>query len=293
MGKSATQNGKDWEVTLWSLLTKYPGFRKDLLKANVSIDDLLNIDSKDGSNKDNKILKKELTERFLTKHEKMVGMRDASALRGDILCEILGLIIDIKNYASVQGTMKLKDLKLEDYIKGFDSNIKYPLFYMMEMFDFLDDHGINVELLKVFLFSKEKDVEWFKNVLQPIYNENKTVAMMSPSSFAKFFCFNECGYASDLAGIKPIKGFLSKVEDTVEFKVVDFLNNIKSSFVEVKLHIDEKGYTFFNFYDGTECIYILSQRGWDEKRTKRFGSNCSFINKNYMTLVSKVEIPKE
>ncbi len=293
MGKNATQNGKDWEVMLWYYLLKYPGFRKDLIQANISIEDLTNIDSKDSGNESNKSIKKSLAKLFLEKNEKMVGIRDASALRGDILCALLGIIIDIKNYASVQGTMKLKDLKLENYIKGFDSNIKYFLFYQLDKFDFLDYHHMNVESIRDFLFSKDKDIEWYKAYMQPLYNESKTIAYMTPANFASFFCFNECGYAYEYAGVKPIKGFFSKVEDTVEFKVVDFSKNIKSTFVEVKLHIDDKGYIFFNFYDGAECIYILSQRGWDEKMSKRFGSNCSFINKNYMTLVSKVEIPKE
>lgn len=291
MGKTATQNGKDFEINLWDYLSK-PGFRKNLIQANVGLDDFTNIDSKDKNNKKNITLKKELHQKFIKEHKSMPGMRFASALRGDILCNILGIIIDIKNYASVQGTMKLKELKLEDYIKGFDSNIKYPLFYKLDNFDFIDDHADHLNQLRDFLISKIKNIDWFKNEFQPKFKNGVTVAYMTPINFADFFCFNECGFAWNYSGVKPIKGFFSKVEDTVEFKVIDF-TEIKSSFIEVKLTIDEKGYIFINFYDGDECVYIISQRGWDEQRSKRFGSNCSFIKKSAMTLVSKIEIPKD
>lgn len=290
MGKTATQNGKDFEVSLWDHLS-IPGFRKNLIQANVGLDDFTNIDSKDNNNKKNIALKKELHQRFLKDNEAMPGMRFASALRGDILCNILGIIIDIKNYGSVQNTMKLKDFNPEDYIKGYDSNIKYSLFYKSSNFDFVDDHAINFDQLRDFLLSKTKDIEWFRNEFQPKFKNLTTIAYMSPTNFADFFCFNECGFAWDYSGVKPIKGFFSKVGDTVEFKVIDF-TEIKSSFIEVKMIIDDKGYVFINFYDGDECVYIISQRGWNEQRSKRFGSNCSFIKKSAMTLVSKVEIPK-
>lgn len=292
MGKPATKNGADWQVYLWDLFRDNPGFRKDHFQANISFDDLVDIDSKISNNDSNKNLKKKLANNFLETHDKMAGIRDASALRGDILCETLNIIIDIKNYGSVQGTMKLKDLNLNDYIKGIDSNLKYPLFYAMDGFDYVDNYGDIIKSLRDFYFSKDKSISWFRENIQSKFSENKTIAYMTPADFAEFFCFNECGYAWKLAGVKPMKGFSSKIDDTVEFKVVDFKNNIKSSFVEVKLHVDDDGYVYINFYDGDTCIYIISQRGWTGKMSKRFVSNCSFINKKYMTLVSKVELPK-
>lgn len=286
MPKTATQNGADWQVFIWHLFKDFPGFRKDHFQGNISFDDLKDIDSKKGKNS----LKKQLFEKFLETHDKMPGMREASALRGDVLCEDLNIIVDIKNYGSVLGTMKLSGLNLKDYIKGIDSNIKYPLFYALEYFDFIDDYAKVVESLRDFYFNPKKDVDWFKSTIQPMFSDNKTIAYMTPANFAEFFCFNECGFAWKLSGVKPMKGFSSRVdENTVEFKVVDFKNNIKSSFVDVKLHVDDKGYVYFNFYDGDKCIYIISQRGYYEK----FGPNCSFINKEYMTLVSKTELPEK
>lgn len=123
MKDSATRRGYVNEVQKWELFEKYAGFRKDTFKANISFDDLKNIDSKSGKMAS---YRKDLMESFLKTHDKMPGINFRSSLRGDVLCENLKLIVDLKNYASVQETMKLPEFLLEDYIKGIDSNIKYP-----------------------------------------------------------------------------------------------------------------------------------------------------------------------
>jgi hypothetical protein len=101
----------------------------------------------------------------------------------------------------------------------------------------------------------------------------------------------ENGFAWKYNEVMPLKGFFSKVENTIEFKVIDFGRTIKSSIIEVKMKIDNRGYVYIMFYDGKDCIYIISQRGWTG--IKKFTSNCSFINKKYMELVSKVDIPTD
>jgi len=280
--KTATLRGKEFQDLIWKLLEK-AGLRKDLFQSNIGMDDLMDIDSKDKSNVNNAI-KEGLKLKFLDTHEKMPNLNFSSALRGDIYCTALNIIVDIKNYGSSQGQMKLPGLKKEDYIKGIDSNLRYPLFYKLEDFDFLDNQAKNFDSLTDFLFMMD-DLDWFKEFAK-LYKNNVPVALMTKEHFADLFCFMECGYAWDLFGLNQMKGFLSKVEDTVEFKVIDLLK-IKD-FVTVKMHIDDNGYIFINFYDGDKCIYIISQRGWNED----FISNCSFISKEYMTLIGKVEIPE-
>lgn len=294
MGKNVTIEGRKWEVLFRSYLSDHPGFRKSLMNSNISMDDLINIDSKDKNNPFVKI-KKELKALFLDNNSVMPGLNYSTSLRGDILCESLNIILDIKNYATAQGVMKLpKFLKKEDYIKGVDSNLKPFLFYSLDLFDFVDKHE-DLKILKNFYMgtmedtqSWWRDYDWYNTFCQK-YSKETTVAYLPLKNFIEVFCTMECGYAWKIKGVEPVKGFLSKVENNVEFKISEFQNDVKSPDIEVKLYTDIDKYVFMNFYDGDTCIYSISQRG--NGGLKKFGSNCSFINKNYMRTISNVPIP--
>lgn len=285
---SNTLKGKQFQEFIDNLLKNNPGFRKNLIKENASYDEFYDIDCKEKDNASGS-MRKELTAKFLQDHNPMPGGDFRSSIRGDIFYKSYmhnsKMIIDVKNYASSQGMMKLPELDKNDYIKGIDSNLKYPLFYELGLFDFIDDCKTDFENLRDFYFS-DKNIEKFKITFKSKYDENKTVAYMNPSNFNEFFCFMENGFAWRYSGAMAAKGFFSKVEDTIEFKIIDFQKSIKSSMVEVKMKINDKGYVYISFYDGNDCIYIISQRGWNED----FKSNCSFINKNCMELISKVKI---
>jgi hypothetical protein len=287
--RSNSKKGQDCQNEVMEYL-KHPGFRKDLTKVNCSIEDFKVIDSIRG---EGKALREKSMEKFLEKNSKMPGIRAASAVRGDILFDTFeggDMIIDIKNYASSQGMMKLTDFDGKNWMKSTDSNLRYFLKYKMDNFDFTDDNENLIIYLRDFYFSLRKNVDEFKKKFENFHTP-QTIAFMSKDNFVDFVCFMENGFAYEYSGLRKIKGFISQMnKETFEFKVLDLYKTLKSSIIEVKLKMDDKGYIFIYFYDGKECVYIISQRGWTGK--SKWSGNCSFIKKDKMVLVSKVTIPK-
>jgi len=273
---SATKKGEKFQELLWNLFENTT-MLYDLTGYEIS--EILNIDSKI---KDNpfKPVKNKAKLLFIKEYGKMPNINSSSSIRGDLL---LGRKIgDIKNYGKALGQMHLQNLPNDNYIKGIDSNIRYLLFYHSDIFNVED-----LSDLKNFYFSSNKDMTWFETMKEK-YNTLINITSIGKEDFVYMFYFMELGYAWNMVGIEPSKSFISKVGDDLEYKEIDLDDILEDDVVDVDLMIDDKGYVYIYFYQNGDPIYILSQRGEKEN----FCSNCSFINKNYMKLVNKVNIDK-
>lgn len=267
---NATKAGAKFQVDVMDSIQN-KNLSQDLMGVDKS--NILDIDSKNTHNSFY-TKKKDSTELFLTKNEKMPGIRPASAIRGDIFITTENKITDLKNYGPVQGQMKFPDSNSSQFMKGIDSNIKYALFYKLDSFYHEDLEG-----LKNFYLSKNKDLNWFENFVSK-YSNQTHISNMTKESFIDLFCFMELGFAWDLVGFKPIKSFISKVGDTLEYKEVDLTSTLTNDTIRVELKTTSDGYVYIYFYQGSDCIYILSQR--------KSIANCSFINKKYLRVINTV-----
>ena len=116
---------------------------KLLKKTNLSTD-LMNVDSSNIDNIDSKKrffkkLRKKITKLFLTKNGKLPYINYNSSIKGDIIIKgLVNIICDIKNYINIDGRMKFPTncgLTMNSFMKGVDSNIKYPIFYFFRNYE--------------------------------------------------------------------------------------------------------------------------------------------------------------
>lgn len=277
MAKNNNQAGEDFQNFILE--------SNDLISSLLSLtenDQLLDIDSKDKLNYFSQV-RKQLTETFKSENDNFAYQQ--SALRGDILLnDVTGLkpkrIFDAKNYFGIQGTMKFIGEDVNKFMKGIDSNIKYILFHKLNLFQFID--GV-LFYLKDYCKS-EDNKDWFNN-LKTNYSEKKSIGKISRNNFIDLFCFMELGFGWKEFGLNPVKSFISKTEDNyLLFSSIDFDQTLNSHDLDVKFFVNVDGYIYIYFYQGDDCVYILSQRD-------SLQANCSFINKEYMQVVNKVEIP--
>lgn len=275
MAKNNNKAGEDFQNFIFK--------SNDLISSLLSLgenDQLIDIDSKDKSNFFSQIRKK-LTDSFKSKNEKFAFK--ASSLRGDILLNDntgTNRVFDAKNYFGIQGTMKFVGEDINKFMKGIDSNIKYVLFHKLNLFQFTDNVLFD---LKDYCKSKNNKT-WFDN-LKNNYSEKKSIGKISRNNFIDIFCFMELGFGWEEFGLSPVKSFISKTEDNnLLFSSIDFDKTLNSHDLDVKFFVNTDGYIYIYFYQGGDCVYIISQRN-------SLDGNCSFINKEYMKVVNKLQIP--
>ena len=241
---------------------------KLLKKTNLSTD-LMNVDSSNIDNIDSKKrffkkLRKKITKLFLTKNGKLPYINYNSSIKGDI-----------KNYINIDGRMKFPTncgLTMNSFMKGVDSNIKYPIFYFFRNYE----NELSKLYIYFFLLKKNKF-----NTFTSKYKTKETVCFLSKEKFIDLFCFVELGFGWKLHNISLVKYFLTKNGDKLQYKSIDFNKTLDDSNIRVDL-LFEADYTYIFFYQNDECIYILSQRPTS--------ANCSFINLNHIKILNEVNI---
>jgi len=273
--QSATKNGEKFQDQIWDLSEE----DKKILFNTDDISCLVNTDSK-VLNCSYKQIRNKLLKDFVLVSEKMKGIHSASALRGDIVDEDKKIIYDIKNYDKIKGQFKFPSdevLSSDGFIKGIDSNIKYALFYFLNKF-----YNKDLEDLKNYFFSKSKNETLFDQISNK-YKNRTAVSQMDKKNFIDLFLFMELGFGWNIKGVKPIKRFISQVDNTniIENKEVNLYESLSNDKIDVQIKI-EKDYTYLYFLQNENCIYIISHR--------KDKANCSFINRNYLKKISSIDI---
>jgi hypothetical protein len=279
MAKNNNQAGEDFQ----NFILESHKLTSKLLSLDED-EQLIDIDSKKGFGKE---IRTNLKDIFKQKYGGYTN--ESSSLRGDFYLQDINAIqkkkiIDAKNYLDIQSNMYFHSSQdVKKFMKGFDSNIKYLLGHKLHLFNFDDDV---LYRLKDFIFSKnsKQNIEWV-NSLKHIYNEETKIGSISKEGFNDIFLFMELGFAWNEFDVAPEKYFISKNKDNeVIFSCINFNNSLNNDDFIIKFCVSQKGYFYIYFYQGDDCVYILSQRDdWT--------ANCSFINKDYMQVVNKVQIP--
>lgn len=276
---SATKNGENFQANVTRKLQD-PKFLKNVLGLD-NAGDVEDIDSKDKNNS-YKSLRIELLKKFLEINDKMPRINVSSAFKGDLLNLIAKKIIDIKNYDGIKNMKFPENENPENFIKSIDSNIKYALFYKLNNFFHQDLKDL------CDFYSYSKNIEWYNSMIEK-YKTSTTICTTTKAKLIDLFLFMEFGYGWDMSGspiTSNIKGFISQVEDSYQYKEVNLQESLDDSEIRVNLMFDEKGYVYIYFYQNDVCVYIMSQRGPKDK----YQGNCSFINRKHLNIVSTVKM---
>lgn len=267
---SANKSGEEYQEEIFKLL-KTTNLSIDLMNV-----DSFNIDNIDAKKNFFKKLRKKITKLFLTKNDKLPYINYNSSIKGDIIIKgLVNIICDIKNYVNIDGRMKFPTnygLTMNSFMKGVDSNIKYPIFYFFRNYE----NELSKLYIYFFLLKKNKF-----NTFTSKYETKETVCFLSKEKFIDLFCFVELGFGWKLHNISPVKYFLTKNGDKIQYKSIDFNKTLDDSNIRVDL-LFENDYTYIFFYQNDECIYILSQRPTS--------ANCSFINLNHIKILNELNI---
>jgi len=93
----------------------------------------------------------------------------------------------------------------------------------------------------------------------------------------------ENGFAHDVYGAVPIKGFISQVnKNLIQYKTVDLNKSLSDSDVRLDLSVPDNGYVYVYFSQDEKDVYIISQRDTGQ-------ANCSFINNDYVDVIHSVD----
>lgn len=206
-----------------------------------------------------------------------------SSLRGDFLLEIIKAIVDSKSYPYIQGVMKFcNDIHNSfDYIKGIDSDIRHTIRYMRYnniLFNHIDFNNATELIL-----NNDKEISKY----HPIFIEPVLIGTISENDYLKIFYTNEIGFAYDNNYFNIFdKIFINKIDEgTISIKKVNMIN---VGNIDLYFYIDPKTkYIYLLFYEGEECIYILSHRD------NMVRGNCSFINRDKLIDLGTVSLIKK
>jgi len=270
---SASQKGTIFEKYIFELLQK-TNLLSDLTKKNIDKDEtiIINIDSKTSYKEERRTTKK----LFIELLGKFKNMRPQPALKGDYLIKIDGVdeVFDAKNYDNINPNFKfpkIEGLSPELFIKGSDSNIKYPVFYYLKNYD---------NFLYNFLFPinniKKKEA---RAIIETEFITKKQIAEITRDEFISIFRMVELGYAWKLFNIIPKRNFIIKSGKKIQYKFASF-EEIPNNDIVVDLLL-QNGYLYIFFTQNDNILFIISQR-FDNK------ANCSFINKDYVKFVGEV-----
>jgi hypothetical protein len=236
---------------------------------------IINVDSKN-----NKLpfrnIRINLKEKFIKNNGAMPRINITSAIRGDVLIQTDSyiLICDIKNYSKNTTMFKFpKHIinELNDFVKGADSNVKYTSFYITKNIN--EDFG----KLHNYLFSKSKDDFLY---LKNKYKDAKKICEIDKDIVIKIFSFVELGFCYDMYNVSTKKLFITKNNDKLESKYVDFKESLYNDTpIDIEL-IVEDDYIHLFFLQNGEIFYTISHRG--------NGGNCSFIHKKHLKNLGEV-----
>ena len=270
---SASQKGTIFEKYIFELLQK-TNLLSDLTKKNIDEDEtiIINIDSKTSYKEERRTTKK----LFIELLGKFKNMKPQPALKGDYLIKINGKdeVFDAKNYDSIIPKFKfpkIEGLSPKSFMKGSDSNIKYPIFY------YLKNHA---SVLYNFLFpinnTKKNEA---KAIIETEFTTKKQITEITKDEFISIFRMTELGYAWEEFNIIPKRNFIIKSGKKIQYKYASF-DNISSNNVIVDL-FTQNGYLYLFFTQNDNILFIISQRVSGQ-------GNCSFINLDYVHLVNEV-----
>lgn len=130
---SASKEGKIFETIVFDKLINTDLFEKLTNKPNGK-NIFINIDSRTAEFKKKR---RTATTQFKQKMGKFHRMNASASLKGDYLIDIDGVseVFDAKNYSNPNDSFKFPNLSettINNFIKGSDSNIKYPVFYLLK-----------------------------------------------------------------------------------------------------------------------------------------------------------------
>jgi len=268
---SASKEGTIFEKNIFELLQKTNLFY-DLTKKTVDKNTFINIDSKTSYGEKRRMNKIS----FLEKMGNLKNINYQTALKGDYLIKINGKdeVFDAKNYDSITYGFHfpiIEGLSPKSFMKGSDSNIKYPLFY------YLKNHA---SVLYNFLFpinnTKKNET---KAIIETEFSTKNQIAEITKDEFISIFRMTELGYAWKEFNIIPKRNFIIKSGKNIQYKYASF-DNISNNNVIVDL-LTQNGYLYLFFTQNDNILFIISQRVSGQ-------GNCSFINLDYVHLVNEV-----
>jgi hypothetical protein len=268
---SASQKGTDFENYIFELFKKTDLF-SDLTKKTVDKNKFINIDSKTSYGEERKKIKI----LFIQLRGKFKNMKPQTTLKGDYLIQINGEdeVFDAKNYDSIIPKFKfpeIEGLSPKSFMKGSDSNIKYPTFY------YLKNHAA---VLYNFLFpSNNTKKNEAKAIIETEFTTKKQITEITKDEFISIFRMTELGYAWKEFNIIPKRNFIIKSGKKIQYKYASF-DNISNNNVIVDL-LTQNGYLYLFFTQNDNILFIISQRVSGQ-------GNCSFINLDYVHLVNEV-----
>ncbi|NBW14330.1 MAG: hypothetical protein EBR82_40665 [Caulobacteraceae bacterium] len=131
---SSSKKGKQFQDAIFEKLKDEDFFYKLFKKKFDKKENIVDIDSRTKMSKGDR---KNKTIEFTDINGKFKYMNASAALKGDIIIEIDGKdeVFDVKNYSEINNSFKFPiDPQLNDnnFIKGSDSNIKYPIFFLLK-----------------------------------------------------------------------------------------------------------------------------------------------------------------
>jgi hypothetical protein len=268
---SASEKGTDFENYIFELFKKTDLF-SDLTKKTIDKNKFINIDSKTSYGEERKTIKK----LFIQLMGKFKNMKPQTTLKGDYLIQINGEdeVFDAKNYDSIIPIFKfpeIEGLSPKSFMKGSDSNIKYPTFY------YLKNHAT---ILYNFLFpSNNTKKNEAKAIIETEFTTKKQITEITKDEFIAIFRMTELGYAWKEFNIIPKRNFIIKSGKKIQYKFASF-DEIPNNNVIVDL-LTQNGYLYLFFTQNDNILFILSQRVSGQ-------GNCSFINLDYVHLVNEV-----
>ena len=268
---SASKEGTIFEKNIFELLQKTDLFY-DLTKKTVDRNTFINIDSKTSYSEERQLNKKS----FLEKMGNFKSINAQTALKGDYLIKINGEdeVFDAKNYDKIIPKFyfpKIEGLSPNSFMKGSDSNVKYPLFY------YLKNQAI---VLYNFLFPSDNTKKnEAKAIIETEFTTKKQIAEITKDEFISIFRMTELGYAWKEFNIIPKRNFIIKSGKNIQYKYASF-DNISNNNVIVDL-LTQNGYLYLFFTQNDNILFIISQRVSGR-------ANCSFINLDYVHLVNEV-----
>ena len=289
----------DWKANQEEILS----YLKNLTK--LGDDEIFSNDSKNGTTNLRKSLHKEFKNTVKTI---MPNSRIASALRGDYFAikNNIGYVIEAKNFLKATSNMHLPNIyDNANLYKTMDSNIKYPLFYILNKIDPIFQDLYNCILTK-------NITQIFKT-----YSTPKVVKTITVQQMIHIILLIEIGYAfnekvtidESKYEISKTKIFIHRNGNEFVFKKLDFSSITLDSEINIEIYVCPKQYTYISFLltkieneiETTTCIYSMSMRDITKKILRKNGTyrneyvaNCSFVNSCILqTFDSSTENPLE
>jgi len=277
---SSSKKGKQFQDAIFEKLKDEDFFYKLFKKKFDKKENIVDIDSRTKMSKGDR---KNKTIEFTDINGKFKYMNASAALKGDIIIEIDGKdeVFDVKNYSEINNSFKFPiDPQLNDnnFIKGSDSNIKYPIFFLLKncissIYEFLfpKNNIYATKELENKLKIVNKKIININNHISDIKKENKNIAKEN----------------------KNIEKEISKQNDNSKQKYIDILNlnNKKLEKNEKELNNAEKmiALTTENRYEIIAKISEIIKNHNNIELNKR-EEVCEISNDEFLSIFRLVEL---